>query len=81
MILTKEELKAIWYVMLSIKLSLLLILVQLPDLLSLNEEMFFWIFANKEAIEEVFSQVSKGNETIILLVLVVSGKSSISKGS
>ncbi|HDR8082636.1 TPA: aminoglycoside phosphotransferase, partial [Bacillus cereus] len=57
--LTKEELKAIWYVMLSIQIIFIAYFVQLPDLLKLNEEMFFWIFANKEAIEEVIEGIVK----------------------
>ncbi len=52
-ILTREELQAIWYVMLSIQVIFITYFVQLPDLLKLNEEMFFWIFANKETIEEL----------------------------
>ncbi|WP_232361700.1 phosphotransferase enzyme family protein, partial [Bacillus thuringiensis] len=57
--LTKEELKAIWYVMLSIQIIFIAYFVQLPDLLKLNEEMFFWIFANKEDIEEVIEGIVK----------------------
>ncbi|MCT4574177.1 aminoglycoside phosphotransferase, partial [Bacillus thuringiensis] len=34
--LTKEELKAIWYVMLSIQIIFIAYFVQLPDLLKLN---------------------------------------------
>ncbi|MGE7881820.1 phosphotransferase enzyme family protein [Bacillus sp. NPDC094077] len=51
-ILMREELKSIWYVMLSIQVIFITYFVQLPDLLKLNEEMFFWIFANKKDIEE-----------------------------
>lgn len=51
-ILTREELQAIWYVMLSIQIIFITYFVQLKDLLKLNEEMFFWIFVNKKAIEE-----------------------------
>ncbi|EJR63120.1 hypothetical protein IIO_02217 [Bacillus cereus VD115] len=51
-ILTREELQSIWYVMLSIQVIFITYFVQLPNLLKLNEEMFFWIFANKEDIEE-----------------------------
>ncbi|PGU39502.1 phosphotransferase enzyme family protein [Bacillus cereus] len=50
--LTREELQAIWYVMLSIQIIFITYFVQIKDLLKLNEEMFFWIFANKEVIEE-----------------------------
>lgn len=49
----KEELQSIWYVMLSIQVIFITYFVQLKDLLKLNEEMFFWIFANKETIEEL----------------------------
>ncbi|PGS19214.1 aminoglycoside phosphotransferase, partial [Bacillus thuringiensis] len=52
-------LKAIWYVMLSIQIIFIAYFVQLPDLLKLNEEMFFWIFANKEDIEEVIEGIVK----------------------
>lgn len=52
-ILMKEELQSIWYVMLSIQVIFITYFVQLKDLLKLNEEMFFWIFANKETIEEL----------------------------
>ena len=55
-ILTREELQAIWYVMLSIQVIFITYFVQLPDLLKLNEEMFFWIFANKETIEELIER-------------------------
>ncbi|MCI4139517.1 aminoglycoside phosphotransferase, partial [Bacillus vallismortis] len=57
--LTKEELKAIWYVMLSIQIIFIAYFVQLPDSLKLNEEMFFWILANKETIEEVIEGIVK----------------------
>jgi Ser/Thr protein kinase RdoA (MazF antagonist) len=50
--LTREEIQSIWYVMLSIQIIFITYFVQLKDLLKLNEEMFLWIFANKEAIEE-----------------------------
>ncbi|HHL3301982.1 TPA: aminoglycoside phosphotransferase, partial [Bacillus cereus] len=46
------ELQAVWYVMLSIQIIFITYFVQLKDLLKLNEEMFFWIFVNKKAIEE-----------------------------
>lgn len=52
-ILMKEELQSIWYVMLSIQVIFITYFVQLKNLLKLNEEMFFWIFANKETIEEL----------------------------
>ncbi|WP_144532678.1 phosphotransferase enzyme family protein [Bacillus paranthracis] len=52
-ILMKEELQSILYVMLSIQVIFITYFVQLKDLLKLNEEMFFWIFANKETIEEL----------------------------
>ena len=55
-ILTREELQAIWYVMLSIQVIFITYFVQLPDLLKLNEEMFFWIFASKETIEELIER-------------------------
>ncbi|MBH0346170.1 phosphotransferase enzyme family protein [Bacillus sp. BD59S] len=55
--LTKEELQSIWYVMLSIQAIFIAYFVQLKDLLKLNEEIFFWIFANKEAIEESIERV------------------------
>ncbi|EEL70477.1 phosphotransferase enzyme family protein [Bacillus mycoides] len=51
-ILTREELQSIWYVMLSIQVIFITYFVQLSDLLKVNEEMFFWIFANKKDIEE-----------------------------
>ncbi|MEK4578860.1 phosphotransferase enzyme family protein [Bacillus sp. FSL R12-0074] len=51
-ILTRAELQSIWYVMLSIQIIFITYFVQLKDLLKLNEEMFLWIFANKEDIEE-----------------------------
>lgn len=38
--------------MLSIQIIFITYFVQLKDLLKLNEEMFFWIFVNKKAIEE-----------------------------
>ncbi|HDR7567093.1 TPA: phosphotransferase [Bacillus mycoides] len=51
-ILTRAELQSIWYVMLSIQIIFITYFVQLKDLLKLNEEIFLWIFANKEDIEE-----------------------------
>ncbi len=48
---TREELQSVWYVMLSIQVIFITYFVQLPDLLNLNEEMFLWIFENKEGIE------------------------------
>ncbi|WP_439022479.1 phosphotransferase enzyme family protein [Bacillus thuringiensis] len=57
--LTQEEIKAIWNVMLSIQVIFVTYFVQLPDLLKLNEEMFFWIFANKEDIEEAIGDIVK----------------------
>ncbi len=47
----KEELQSIWYVMLSIQVIFITYFVQLKDLLKLNEEMFFWIFANKRLLK------------------------------
>ncbi|AIK30140.1 phosphotransferase enzyme family protein [Bacillus anthracis] len=58
-ILTREELQSIWYVMLSIQVIFITYFVQLKDLLKLNEEMFFWIFANKEAIEESIERIAR----------------------
>ncbi len=58
-ILMKEELQSIWYVMLSIQVIFITYFVQLKDLLKLNEEMFFWIFANKEAIEESIERIAQ----------------------
>ncbi len=55
--LTREEIQSIWYVMLSIQSIFITYFVQLKDLLKLNEEMFLWIFANKEAIEESIERV------------------------
>ncbi|MDM5462778.1 phosphotransferase enzyme family protein [Bacillus cereus] len=55
--LTREEIQSIWYVMLSIQIIFITYFVQLKDLLKLNEEMFLWIFANKEAIEESIERV------------------------
>ncbi|OJE47886.1 aminoglycoside phosphotransferase [Bacillus luti] len=57
--LTHEEINAIWYVMLSIQVIFVTYFVQLPDLLRLNEEMFLWIFANKEDIEEAIGGIVK----------------------
>ncbi|KFM98597.1 aminoglycoside phosphotransferase [Bacillus clarus] len=51
--LIREEFQAIWYVMLSIQIIFITYFVHSADLLKLNEEMFLWIFANKEAIENV----------------------------
>ncbi|MBL3820699.1 aminoglycoside phosphotransferase, partial [Bacillus cereus] len=51
-VLTREELQAVWYVMLAIQIIFITYFVQLKELLKLNEEMFFWIFLNKKAIEE-----------------------------
>ncbi|MES5893857.1 phosphotransferase [Bacillus cereus group sp. RP43] len=56
-ILTREELKSIWYVMLSIQVIFITYFVQLKDVLKLNEEMFLWIFANKEDIEESIERI------------------------
>ncbi|EJS76374.1 phosphotransferase enzyme family protein [Bacillus cereus] len=56
-ILMREEIKSIWYVMLSIQVIFVTYFVQLPDLLKLNEEMLFWIFANKEDIEESIERI------------------------
>ncbi|HDR7339577.1 TPA: phosphotransferase, partial [Bacillus anthracis] len=56
-VLTREELHAVWYVMLSIQVIFITYFVQLKDLLKLNEEMFFWIFANKEVIEESIERI------------------------
>ncbi|ADH07318.1 aminoglycoside phosphotransferase [Bacillus cereus] len=42
-----------------IKKNIIAYFVQLPDSLKLNEEMFFWIFANKETIEEVIEGIVK----------------------
>ncbi|WP_439876348.1 phosphotransferase enzyme family protein [Bacillus mycoides] len=56
-ILTREELQSIWYVMLSIQVIFITYFVQLPNLLKLNEEMFFWIFENKEDIEESIERI------------------------
>ncbi|PEA24257.1 aminoglycoside phosphotransferase [Bacillus cereus] len=56
-ILTREELQSIWYVMLSIQIIFITYFVQLKDLLKLNEEMFLWIFANKEDIEESIERI------------------------
>ncbi|WP_242272635.1 phosphotransferase enzyme family protein [Bacillus cereus group sp. BfR-BA-01310] len=53
--LTREEVQTIWYVMLSIQIIFITYFVQSVDLLKLNEEMFLWIFANKEEIEEVIA--------------------------
>lgn len=50
--LTGEEIQAIWYVMLGIQVIFSTYFVQSSELLKLNEEMFFWILANKKAIEE-----------------------------
>ncbi len=58
-ILTREEIQSIWYVMLSIQVIFITYFVQLKDLLKLNEEMFFWIFANKEAIEESIGRIAR----------------------
>ncbi|ADY22026.1 phosphotransferase [Bacillus paranthracis] len=58
-VLTREELQSIWYVMLSIQVIFITYFVQLKDLLKLNEEMFFWIFANKEAIEESIERIAR----------------------
>ncbi|KAB2441200.1 phosphotransferase enzyme family protein [Bacillus luti] len=57
--LTKEEINSIWYVMLSIQVIFVTYFVQLPDLLKLNEEMFLWIFVNKEDIEEAIGGIVK----------------------
>ncbi|HGH7182001.1 TPA: phosphotransferase enzyme family protein [Bacillus luti] len=57
--LIQEEINAIWYVMLSIQVIFVTYFVQLPDLLRLNEEMFLWIFANKEDIEEAIGGIVK----------------------
>ncbi|WP_377865445.1 phosphotransferase enzyme family protein [Bacillus sp. R86525] len=56
-ILTRKELQSIWYVMLSIQVIFITYFVQLKDLLKLNEEMFLWIFANKEDIEESIERI------------------------
>lgn len=56
---TREELQSIWYVMLSIQVIFIAYFVQSPGLLKLNEDMFFWIFANKEDIEEVIEGIVK----------------------
>ena len=45
--------------MLSIQIIFIAYFVQLPDLLKLNEEMFFWIFAKKEDIEEIIEGIVK----------------------
>ncbi|KMN46006.1 phosphotransferase enzyme family protein [Bacillus sp. LK2] len=55
--LTREEVQAIWFVMLSIQIIFITYFVQSVDLLKLNEEMFLWIFANKEEIEEVIASI------------------------
>ncbi|MED0984593.1 phosphotransferase enzyme family protein [Bacillus paramycoides] len=55
--LTREEVQTIWYVMLSIQIIFITYFVQSVDLLKLNEEMFLWIFANKEEIEEVIASI------------------------
>ncbi|MED1106321.1 phosphotransferase enzyme family protein [Bacillus paramycoides] len=55
--LTREEVQTIWYVMLSIQIIFITYFVQSIDLLKLNEEMFLWIFANKEEIEEVIASI------------------------
>lgn len=55
--LTKEEIQAIWYVMLGIQAIFITYFVQSTELLKLNEEMFFWILSNKEAIEETIRGV------------------------
>lgn len=57
--LMQEEINAIWYVMLSIQVIFVTYFIQLPDLLKLNEEMFLWIFANKEDIEEAIGGIVK----------------------
>ncbi|MGE7867476.1 phosphotransferase enzyme family protein [Bacillus paramycoides] len=56
-VLTREEVQTIWYVMLSIQIIFITYFVQSVDLLKLNEEMFLWIFANKEEIEEVIASI------------------------
>ncbi|PFN27911.1 phosphotransferase enzyme family protein [Bacillus cereus] len=58
-ILMREEIKSIWYVMLSIQVIFITYFIQLQDLLKLNEEMFFWIFVNKEDIEEAIEGIVK----------------------
>lgn len=45
--------------MLSIQVIFITYFVQLKDLLKLNEEMFFCIFANKEAIEESIERIAR----------------------
>ena len=45
--------------MLSIQVIFITYFVQLKDLLKLNEEMFFWIFVNKEAIEESIERIAR----------------------
>lgn len=55
--LTEEEIQAIWYVMLGIQAIFITYFVQSTELLKLNEEMFFWILSNKEAIEETIKGV------------------------
>ncbi|GAB6431568.1 hypothetical protein bcgnr5390_02990 [Bacillus luti] len=57
--LTQEEINSIWYVMLSIQVIFVTYFVQLPDLLKLNEDLFLWIFANKEDIEEAIGGIVK----------------------
>ncbi|EJR54959.1 hypothetical protein IIM_01899 [Bacillus cereus VD107] len=55
--LTREEVQTIWYVMLSIQIIFITYFFQSVDLLKLNEEMFLWIFANKEEIEEAIASI------------------------
>ncbi|MED1410989.1 MULTISPECIES: phosphotransferase enzyme family protein [Bacillus] len=55
--LTREEVQTIWYIMLSIQIIFITYFVQSVDLLKLNEEMFLWIFANKEEIEEAIASI------------------------
>ncbi|PEP48825.1 phosphotransferase enzyme family protein [Bacillus pseudomycoides] len=55
--LSEAEIQAIWYVMLGIQVIFITYFVQSAELLKLNEEMFFWILTNKEAIEETIKGV------------------------
>ncbi|MEY8348086.1 phosphotransferase [Bacillus cereus] len=55
--LTEEDTQAIWYVMLGIQVIFITYFVQSTELLKLNEEIFFWILTNKEAIEEKIDRV------------------------
>ncbi|MBJ8028983.1 phosphotransferase enzyme family protein [Bacillus cereus group sp. N21] len=55
--LSEAEIQAIWYVMLGIQVIFITYFVQSAELLKSNEEMFFWILTNKEAIEETIKGV------------------------